>query len=142
MASDSTTWRRVTAVSRSAACFPETSYAWRNQIPVLAERYRVIAPDLRGYGETDSPDEAFNHVDDLEAVLKALDIHAAVFVGCSMGGGLAVDFALRHPGQVIGLVLIGTSVTGAPWSATDVENQMEAAEEDAQHEDPFEILQY
>lgn len=34
--------------------FPETSFSWRFQIPVLAERYRVIAPDLRGYGETDS----------------------------------------------------------------------------------------
>ena len=62
---------------------------------------------------------------------QALDIHAAVFVGCSMGGGLAVDFALRHPGRVIGLVLIGTSVTGAPWSATDAEQMIEAAEEDA-----------
>ena len=33
--------------------FPETSYAWRHQIPELAKKYRVIAPDLRGYGETD-----------------------------------------------------------------------------------------
>jgi len=35
--------------------FPETSFAWRFQIPVLAEKFRVIAPDLRGYGETDKP---------------------------------------------------------------------------------------
>ena len=35
--------------------FPETSFAWRFQVPVLAEHYRVIAPDLRGYGETDKP---------------------------------------------------------------------------------------
>jgi hypothetical protein len=35
--------------------FPETNYAWRYQIPVLARQHRVIAPDLRGYGETDKP---------------------------------------------------------------------------------------
>jgi haloacetate dehalogenase len=35
--------------------FPETSFAWRFQIPALAQRYRVIARDLRGYGETDKP---------------------------------------------------------------------------------------
>jgi pimeloyl-ACP methyl ester carboxylesterase len=35
--------------------FPETNYAWRHQIPALATRYRVIAPDLRGYGDTEKP---------------------------------------------------------------------------------------
>lgn len=105
---------------------------WESQMAAVAEEgWQAIAYDRRGYGETVSADEAFSHVDDLEAVLKALDIHAAVFVGCSMGGGLALDFALRHPGRVIGLVLIGTSVTGAPWSATDAESQIEDAEEDA-----------
>ena len=105
---------------------------WAEQMTAVAdEGWHALAYDRRGYGETDSADEAFNHVDDLEAVLEALDIHAAVFVGCSMGGGLAVDFALRHPGRVIGLVLIGTSVTGAPWTATQAEQQLEMAEEDA-----------
>lgn len=105
---------------------------WQAQMEMVAEEgWQAVAYDRRGYGESESPDEAFNHVDDLEAVLKALDIHAAVFVGCSMGGGLAIDFALRHPGQVIGLVLIATSVTGAPWTATEAETQIEAAEEDA-----------
>lgn len=105
---------------------------WQAQMEMVAdEGWQAIAYDRRGYGETTSADVPFNHVDDLNAVLNRFDIHAAVFVGCSMGGGLAVDFALRYPGRVIGLVLIGTSVTGAPWSATEVENQLEAAEEDA-----------
>ena len=105
---------------------------WQSQMAMVAEEgWHAVAYDRRGYGETESADEAFSHVDDLEAVLAALDIHAAVFVGCSMGGGLALDFALRHPGRVMGLVLIGTSVTGAPWSATQQEQQLEMAEEDA-----------
>lgn len=105
---------------------------WSEQMQAVADAgWHAVAYDRRGYGETVSEDEAFNHVDDLEAVLDALGIHAAVFVGCSMGGGLAVDFALRDPGRIIGLVLIGTSVTGSPWTATDVERMIEAAEEDA-----------
>lgn len=114
---------------------------WESQMAEAAEEgWHTIAYDRRGYGETQSTDEAFSHVDDLEAVLQTLDIHAAVFVGCSMGGGLAIDFALRHPGRVIGLVLIGTSVTGAPWSATNAEQQIEAAEEDAYERGDLDML--
>jgi pimeloyl-ACP methyl ester carboxylesterase len=105
---------------------------WHAQMAAAAEMgWEAIGYDRRGFGETEAEDVAFSPVDDLEAVLDALDIHAAVLVGCSRGGGLAVDFALRHPGRVIGLVLIGTSVTGAPWSATAEERALELAEEDA-----------
>jgi pimeloyl-ACP methyl ester carboxylesterase len=114
---------------------------WLSQMEAVAdEGWHAIAYDRRGYGETVSADEAFNHLDDLEAVLDRLGIHAAVLVGCSMGGGLAVDFALRHPGRVIGLVLIGTSITGSPWTATDVERMIEAAEEDAYERGDWDML--
>ncbi len=103
---------------------------WDGQMRMVAEEgWQAISYDRRGHGETESPDVPFSHLDDLLAVLQDRDIHAAVFVGCSMGGGLALDFALRYPGRVIGLVLIGTSVTGAPWTATAAEGQIEAAEE-------------
>jgi pimeloyl-ACP methyl ester carboxylesterase len=78
---------------------------WLSQMEAAAEAgWHAIAYDRRGYGETESADEPFSHLDDLEALLDAFDIHAAVLVGCSMGGGLALDFALRHPGRTIGLV--------------------------------------
>jgi pimeloyl-ACP methyl ester carboxylesterase len=114
---------------------------WLDQMQAAADAgWHAVAYDRRGYGETTSPDEAFSHLDDLEAVLDALDIHAAVLVGCSMGGGLAVDFALAHPGRVIGLVLIGTSITGAPWSATAEERAIEMAEEDAWERGDLDLL--
>ncbi len=114
---------------------------WLDQMQAVADAgWHAVAYDRRGYGETSSPDEAFSHLDDLEAVLDALDIHAAVLVGCSMGGGLAVDFALAHPGRVIGLVLIGTSITGAPWSATAEERAIEMAEEDAWERGDLDLL--
>lgn len=105
---------------------------WLEQMQAVAEAgWHALAYDRRGYGETISEDEPFSHLDDLEALLDALDIHAALFVGCSLGGGLAIDFALANPGRVLGLVLIGTSVTGAPWTATEQESAIEMAEEDA-----------
>lgn len=114
---------------------------WRDQMQAVADAgWHAIAYDRRGYGETDSPDEPFSHIDDLEAFLDALDIHAALFVGCSLGGGVAVDFALRHPGRVLGLVLIGTSITGAPWSASAEESAIEMAEEDAWERGDLDLL--
>jgi len=114
---------------------------WLAQMGAVADAgWHAIAYDRRGYGETVSPDEPFSHLEDLEALLDEMDIHAAIFVGCSMGGGLAVDFALAHPGRVIGLVLIGTSTTGAPWSATAEERAIEMAEEDAWERGEIELL--
>ena len=114
---------------------------WHEQMRLAADNgWHAIAYDRRGYGDATSSDEPFSHLDDLEAVLDAFDIHAAVFVGCSLGGGLAIDFALKNPGRVIGLVLIGTSVTGAPWTATAEESAIEMAEEDAWERGDLDLL--
>lgn len=108
---------------------------WAEQLRELAdEGYHVIAYDRRGYGETETPDVPFNHLVDLEAVLDRLSVHAAIFVGSSMGGGLAIDFALEHPERTIGLVLVGTAITGAepaeiPEEAADLEDALDYATE-------------
>lgn len=114
---------------------------WRGQMEVVAAAgFHAIAYDRRGYGETTSPDETFNHLEDLEGVLDALDVHAAILVGCSMGGGLAIDFALAHPGRTIGLVLVGTSITGASSFVTDPEQPLVMAEEDAEERGDLDML--
>jgi pimeloyl-ACP methyl ester carboxylesterase len=88
---------------------------WTSQVEaVTAAGFRAVAYDRRGFGESESPDEPFSHLDDLEAVLDQLDIHAAVFVGASMGGALAIDFALENPERIVGLVLVGTALSGSP----------------------------
>ena len=108
---------------------------WTNQIEAVASAgFWGIAYDRRGFGETASPDESFSHLEDLEAVLDALGVHAAVFVGASMGGALAIDFALANPERVAGLVLVGTSISGAkvpglPPEIMKIVNAMEAVEE-------------
>lgn len=115
---------------------------WRSQMEALAQAgYHVIAYDRRGFGETHSEDEPFNHLIDLEAVLDELDIRAAVFVGASMGGGLALDFALDNPERTVGLVLVGTSVTG--WPEPDIEEEiqplLDAMDAAAEREDTEEL---
>lgn len=114
---------------------------WAGQMEaVAAAGFHAIAYDRRGYGETSSPDETFSHLEDLEAVLDAMDIHAAVLVGCSMGGGLAIDFALANPGRTIGLVLVGTSITGAGSFVSDLEQPIAMAEDDAEERGDLDML--
>lgn len=101
---------------------------WDEQVRELAaEGYHVISYDRRGYGQTETGDVPFNHLVDLEAVLDRLSVHAAILVGSSMGGGLAIDFALENPERTIGLVLVGTAVTGA--EGYELDEQVEQLEE-------------
>lgn len=90
---------------------------WGDQQDALSDRYRTIAYDRRGFGETAAADEPFTNVDDLRAVLDALGVATAVLVGCSQGGLVAINFALAYPQRVSALVLIATAVSGAPGAA-------------------------
>lgn len=82
---------------------------WNQQIPVLVERgWRVIAPDLRGFGDSEvTPGIVYTEefADDLEALLAALAIDQAVVLGFSMAGQIAMDFSARHRGRVRALVI-------------------------------------
>lgn len=89
---------------------------WRHLAPALAERHRVIALDLRGYGDSELPPAAFAHHDDVVAVLDALGLDRAALVGCSFGGAVAIDTALAHPHRVSALALFGSAVSGNQWS--------------------------
>lgn len=87
---------------------------WQGQFDALVDAgYHVVAYDRRGHGDTQFEDEEFDHLVDLEAVLDQLSLHAAVLCGIDEGGALAIDFAIANPGRTVGLVLIGTSLTGA-----------------------------
>ncbi|MEV6691828.1 alpha/beta hydrolase [Micromonospora sp. NPDC051196] len=89
---------------------------WREQVGALATRHRVIALDLRGYGESELPPTAFAHHDDVAGLLDALGLTRAALVGCSFGGAVAIDTALAHPDRVSALALFGSAVSGHEWS--------------------------
>lgn len=92
--------------------FPDTSNVWRHQIPALTQAgFRVIAPDLRGRGQTDKPEgvEAYRLsaiASDVAALLDALGIERAHIVGHDWGGATAWLFASLHPQQVDHLVAL------------------------------------
>lgn len=89
--------------------FPETNYAWRNQIPVLAANHRVIAPDLRGYGETEKPATGYDKrtmAQDIVALLDTLGIDKVALVGHDRGARVATRLAKDHPQRVDRLVVM------------------------------------
>ncbi|MFC9545202.1 alpha/beta fold hydrolase [Streptomyces sp. NPDC056956] len=93
---------------------------WDRQIAFFARRHRVIAPDARGHGASSNATRPYRSADDLAALLRHLDAAPAVLVGVSMGGAIAVDTVLEHPGLVRAVVVsgVGTSepVFEDPWS--------------------------
>src|SRR5438128_92478 len=74
--------------------FPDSSYLWRNQIPALVEAgFRVIAPDLRGFGQSDKPQEVESYllpvlVQDVAGIMDALGVDRAHVVGHDWGSAL------------------------------------------------------
>lgn len=82
--------------------FPESWYSWRHQIPVLAERFRVAVPSLRGYGASDRPTDVAAYrmphlTGDVRGLIAALGHRDAAVVGHDWGGGIAWAFAIDHP---------------------------------------------
>ncbi len=92
------------------------SATWDDVWPGLCKSLRVVRYDRRGYGRSPAAKAAFSELDDLEAVIRASGAGHVVLVGASHGGGIALDFALAHPGEVERLVLVGPDVPGVPYS--------------------------
>jgi pimeloyl-ACP methyl ester carboxylesterase len=90
------------------------SRMWEGQLPAFADRYRVIRHDMRGFGMTAMVEGPFSHHEDLRALLDSLDVERAHLVGCSMGGGAVLDFALEYPQSIGNLVLVGSAVISTP----------------------------
>lgn len=86
---------------------------WRLNLPVLAERMRVIAPDMIGFGFTERPADGKYDMkrwcDHLIALADVLELKNFDIVGNSFGGGLAVAMAVAHPDRVRRLVLMGAA---------------------------------
>jgi epoxide hydrolase 4 len=89
--------------------FPEFWYSWRWQLPALAERFRVVAPDLRGYNLSDKPRYGYD-IDtlstDIGALIAALGAEQADVVGHDWGGIIAWALAIRDPGRVRRLAIL------------------------------------
>ncbi len=93
---------------------------WRLTIPALAESFRVVAPDIVGFGFTERPDDVTYDMTTWTrhavGVLDALGIERAHVIGNSFGGSLAMSMAIHHAGRVDRLVLMGAA--GVPFTLT------------------------
>ncbi|HEV3470879.1 MAG TPA: alpha/beta fold hydrolase [Pyrinomonadaceae bacterium] len=108
--------------------FPFNRTLWREQAAALAERFRVITPDLRGHGESsvaEGPATMEEMAEDVAALLDALGVGRAVVGGLSMGGYVTLAFCRRFPERVRALVLADTRPQG------DTEDGRRAREETA-----------
>ena len=95
--------------------FPEFWYSWRAQIPALAGRFRVVAPDLRGYNLSDKPAGGYgiaSLVEDVRGLIAALGEREAHVVGHDWGGVIAWALAIRAPDAVRRLAIVNAPHPG------------------------------
>lgn len=89
---------------------------WEDQMPAFAERYRVLRYDMRGFGESDVPGaDSYSPTDDLQALLSKLGIAHAHILGLSLGGAIAVEFALAHPHMTDSLIAVDAGLRAFSW---------------------------
>ncbi|WCM25041.1 alpha/beta hydrolase [Sphingomonas sp. QA11] len=108
---------------------PQTHLTWHKVAPALAERFTVVATDLRGYGDSAKPPGGGNHATyskrtmaaDQVAVMRSLGFDHFAVVGHDRGARVAHRMALDHPGQVTRLVLIDIAPTATMYDRTDKE---------------------
>lgn len=91
---------------------------WSHIIPLLAKDRKVIVPEMQGHGRTRDIAREFSYegmADDVSGLLKDLKIDSADILGYSMGGGVAFQVAVRHPGQVRRLVVLSGTYAHDGW---------------------------
>src|SRR5437764_1610870 len=92
---------------------------WDGQVGWLAAEHRVVRYDLRGLGKSSTATAAYSPLDDLDRLMRRLKIQKAVLVGLSLGGMVAMDFALEHPERVEALVLCAPGLRGFPSNPSE-----------------------
>lgn len=100
--------------------WPESWYSWRHQFaPLVAAGYRVVAPMMRGYGDTDAPDAVDEYdivhlAGDMVGILDALGEETAIMVGHDWGALVAWHSVLLHPSRFTALIAMSVPYSGRP----------------------------
>ena len=89
---------------------------WDEQVELLSPRFTVLRYDLRGFGDSPLGSGEFSFAEDLRALLDHVEIERGTLVGNSLGGRVALEFALQHPARVQKLVLVGAGLPDHEWS--------------------------
>ena len=91
--------------------FPEFWYSWRHQIPIMAKYFKVIAPDMRGYNQSEKPEGAENYrmnllVEDVMGLIEFFGEEKAIIVGHDWGAIVSWAFAMAHPEATERLIIM------------------------------------
>ncbi len=98
--------------------WPESWYSWRHQIPALADAgYRVVIPEMRGYGKTEAPEPVEDYdivhlAADMVGVLDVFGVEKAIIVGHDWGAVVAANSVLLYPDRFSSLVLMSVPYSG------------------------------
>jgi pimeloyl-ACP methyl ester carboxylesterase len=95
--------------------WPQHFWCWRRVVPELAGEFRLICPDLRGFGWSDAPGRGYDNetfAADAVALLDALELERVGVIGHDWGGFTSFLVALRHPQRVRALLALSTPI---PW---------------------------
>ncbi|WP_058971088.1 alpha/beta fold hydrolase [Type-D symbiont of Plautia stali] len=106
---------------------PQNHLAWRKIAPQLAEKYQVILPDLRGYGDSDKPVSDEQHLtyakrsmaEDISQLIDALELERVAFVGHDRGGRVGHRLALDHPEKLACCTFVDIAPTATMYAQTD-----------------------
>jgi cis-3-alkyl-4-acyloxetan-2-one decarboxylase len=108
---------------------PTWGYIWRRFIPPLAATHRVVVPDHMGFGKSETPaDRTYTlrtHVENVAALIEALDLRDITLVMQDWGGPIGVGYAVRHPERIHSLVLMNTVVGYGSVGRRDLPNPLE-----------------
>jgi pimeloyl-ACP methyl ester carboxylesterase len=100
--------------------WPQHWYEWRHQIPALAKHYRVICPDLRGFGWSDAPPSGYDKetlAEDMVGVMDALGLDRVKLVGHDWGGWCGFLICMNHPDRIERFLALNIP---PPWGKTDL----------------------
>jgi cis-3-alkyl-4-acyloxetan-2-one decarboxylase len=108
---------------------PTWGYIFRNFIPALAATHRVIVPDHMGFGKSETPpDREYTlrtHVENLTALIDALDLRDITLVMQDWGGPIGIGYAVRHPERIHSVVLMNTVVGYGTAGRRDLPNPVD-----------------
>jgi 3-oxoadipate enol-lactonase len=88
---------------------------WNREFPLLIRNHRVVRYDFRGFGRSTAATSTYSPVSDLLAIMDALEVAHPLIVGPSMGGKIALDFALAHPTRIGALLLVAPGYSGMDY---------------------------
>ncbi len=109
-----------------------SSAMWDEQFAFFAQRYKVVRYDMRGFGQSQPTADDYQRHEDMRALLDFLGIQHTVLMGCSMGGGACMNFALAYPDRADALVMVGSAPGGFfydDWSPSPLDEELEKVSE-------------